>query len=300
MWTQCEILSNKCNLNAFAGPSTPFYCSDTFHGDVTGGQAWYLPYFNDSMMSSNVSGFAYPTNNPFYWGLAALTNIGLFPDSLNPGVIGGVHGGLAFVLFCNSTLYDIQYDSVDGELTRFVTTPSNTSTVSLWQVPLELSGLGTDQLKQAASLAAVSTSTQELTNRMALAFSTVALAVGSQSVGAQPALEAQERTSLLVARILLAPLFTLVISNLLFVVLGIILTVIAITSSGKDSQDIQARLSITGLVADRFEGQRAKLKVERLDELFEESDGQSSKRVVIDSVLEGGYEYRTLLFTNAE
>jgi hypothetical protein len=121
--------------------------------------------------------------------------------------------------------------------------------------------------------------------------------VGSQSVGAQPALEAQERTSLLVARILLAPLFTLVISNLLFVILGIILTVIAITSSGGDSQDIQARLSITGLVADRFEGQRAKLRVERLDELFEESDGQSSKRVVIDSVLEGGYEYRTLLLT---
>jgi hypothetical protein len=83
---------------------------------------------------------------------------------------------------------------------------------------LELSGLGTDQLKQAASLAAVSTSTLELTNRMALAFSTVALAMGSQSVGAQPALEAQERTSLLVARILLAPLFILVILNLLFVV----------------------------------------------------------------------------------
>jgi hypothetical protein len=190
------------------------------------------------MMSSNISGFAYPVNNPFYWGLVALTNIGLFPDSLNPGVIGGVHGGLVFVLFCNSTLYDIQYDLVDGVLTRFVTTPSNTSTASLWQVPLELSGLGTDQLKQAASLAAVSTSTLELTNRMALAFSTVALAMGSQSVGAQPALEAQERTSLLVARILLAPLFILVILNLLFVVLGIILTVIAITSSGGDSQDI--------------------------------------------------------------
>jgi hypothetical protein len=69
---------------------------------------------------------------------------------------------------------------------------------------------------------------------MALAFSTVALAMGSQSVGAQPALEAQERTSLLVARILLAPLFILVILNLLFVVLGIILIVIIIISSGGD------------------------------------------------------------------
>lgn len=96
------------------------------------------------------------------------------------------------------------------------------------------------------------------------------------------------------------PLFTLVIANLLFVVLGIILTMIALPNSGGQSQSIQARLSITGLVADRFEGQRAKLRVEELDKLFEECDGRSSKRVAIDDVLDGGYEYKPLLLTDAE
>jgi hypothetical protein len=300
--TQCEIISSECNLNAWAGPSTPFYCGDTFQGDVTGIQDWYMPYFNDSSMSSNVTGFSNAVRNPFYWGLAALTNIGLLDgiSQILPGVVGGVHGGLAVVLFCNSTLYDIQYDSVNGTVTRFVTTPSNISTTNLWQTSIEISGLGTDQLKQAASLAIFSNSSQELADGIALAFSRVALAVGSQSVGPQPALEAQERTSLLVTRIQAAPLFTLVIANLLFTVFGIILTLIAIPNSRGESQDIQARLSIMGLVIDRFEGQRAKLRVKDLDKLFEECDGQSSKRVVIEGVPEGGYKYKLLLHTDPE
>ena len=94
------------------------------------------------------------------------------------------------MLFCNSTLYDIQYNSVNGAVTRFVTTPSNISTTNLWQKSIQISGLGTDQLKQAASLTVFSNSAEELADGIALAFSKVALAVGSQSVRPQPALEA--------------------------------------------------------------------------------------------------------------
>ena len=54
--TQCEIISNDCNLIALDGASTPFYCSDTFEGDVSSVQDWYMTYFNDSRMSSNMTG----------------------------------------------------------------------------------------------------------------------------------------------------------------------------------------------------------------------------------------------------
>lgn len=190
--TQCEIISNDCNLIALDGASTPFYWSDTFEGDVSSVQDWYMTYFNDSRMSSNMTGFTYTASNPFYWGLAALTNRGLVSDAIGqiPGLVFPIHGGYAFVLFCNSTLYDIQYNSVNGAVTRFVTTPSNISTTNLWQKSIQISGLGTDQLKQAASLTVFSNSAEELADGIALAFSKVALAVGSQSVRPQPALEA--------------------------------------------------------------------------------------------------------------
>lgn len=105
---------------------------------------------------------------------------------------------------------------------------------------------------------------------------------------------AQERSTKLVTRISKAPLYTLVLANMLFVVLGIALAVLAIARSGGEVREVQARLSIEGLVADIFEGRRAKERVESIDDLFEEKYGQESTRVVIRNSAQGGYEYQTL------
>ena len=90
-----------------------------------------------------------------------------------------------------------------------------------------------------------------------------------------------------------APLFRLVIANLLFVAVGVILTLVALSTSGGEVRDVQARLNIAGLVADHFEGAKARRGVESIDELFEERDGHSSIRVAIDRVPGGGYAYKT-------
>lgn len=47
-------------------------------------------------------------------------NIGTAGD---PEVVTTVHGGVAFLIMCSTTLYDIEYDSINGSLTRFVATP---------------------------------------------------------------------------------------------------------------------------------------------------------------------------------
>jgi lipopolysaccharide/colanic/teichoic acid biosynthesis glycosyltransferase len=81
---------------------------------------------------------------------------------------------------------------------------------------------------------------------------------------------AQERFTKLVTHIPKAPLYTLVLTNILFVALSIALAVLVIARSGGEVCEIQARLSIKGLVIDIFKGRRAKERVESIEDLFKE------------------------------
>ena len=63
----------------------------------------------------------------------------------------------------------------------------------------------------------------------------------------------------------------------------------ALSPSGSEVRDMQARLNIAGLVADHFEGARARRGVESIDGLFKERDGHSSIRVAIDRFSGWGY-----------
>jgi hypothetical protein len=80
---------------------------------------------------------------------------------------------------------------------------------------------------------------------------------------------------------------------MLVVFVGILLTVIALVASRGNVKEVQARLSIFGLVADRFEGMTARLPVKDLDELFRESKGQRTSRVGVANSAEGGFVYKT-------
>ena len=69
----------------------------------------------------------------------------------------------------------------------------------------------------------------------------------------------QTRESRLVTRLPKAPLFTLISLNLLFTVLAVILTIIAFVSQPRRTRNVQARLSIAGLVAALLEPNSAPL-----------------------------------------
>jgi hypothetical protein len=83
-----------------------------------------------------------------------------------------------------------------------------------------------------------------------------------------------------------------VAANLLFGILRVILALIAIASAGGDVREVQARLSIVGLVADRFEGQRGSDGVKEMDDYFEEKEGHDSMRVGIDRNDGAGFAYK--------
>jgi hypothetical protein len=301
MQTQCQPISEACHLSAPFGASTPFKCTDAFQGDLTAGLApngIISEYFTDSTMDSNGTNLG--VQNPYYFGLAALTNFegGGSLAYGTPEIVTPVHGGYAFVLRCQVTVYDVTYDSVNGTITHFDANPSNVSTANVWQAPLAFTNVAGPYLQQAVSLATFSSTAQEVADKVALAYSKTALAIGAQAVTPIAAVAAQQRTSTLVTRIRAAPLFTLVATNLLFVALGVILTAVALGTSAGEVRDVQARLSVTGLVADRFEGLRTRRGgVKAMEELFEENDGYGSMRVAVERNEEGGgdggYSYKT-------
>jgi hypothetical protein len=81
------------------------------------------------------------------------------------------------------------------------------------------------------------------------------------------------------------------IANLLYVVVGIILTVLALLSvRDPETHEIVERMNVPGLVAHQFES-KARHGVKTIEETFQElSDGVTS-RVTIAPTQEGGYSY---------
>lgn len=293
MSTQCKPISNECNLNAADGADTPFQCTPAFSGGVTG-QTFNMIYFTDADMSSNSTELG--IENPYFFGIAALANPegggSLVQTNLTPipEIVTPVHGGIAFALLCSSKMYDIQYDSVNGSITQFIATPSNDSIANIWQGSMTYTTIGWPSLQQAASLATFSNSAQELADKIALAYSRVALAVSADVVVPSRASAAQRNS--FVSRVQIAPLFMLVAANLLFVLLGVVLTIVALVAGNGEVHDVQTRLSIVGLVADSFEGSRARRGVGNMNELFQETDEYGNLRIAIDRSTDGGYTYK--------
>lgn len=292
--TECKPSSRQCNLNGFSGASTPFHCTNAFYGDLkTTADGWISTYFSDAAMSSNET--FYGVQTPYYYAIGALFGT-VQPASLEheTQIVTPMHGGIAFILSCAITTYDIEYDSINGTVTRFVATLSNASVANVWQLPMAEAHVAQSNLQTAALIAATTaTNAQDLADQYALAYSKAALGVGAQSVQLAPALAVQQRSSFLVTRLLTAPLFCLIAANLAFVLLGTALTYVAVSTSGGEVRDIQARLGIVGLVADRFEGDKASSSAEGVDQLFEEHQGSSSSVVAIERTMAGGYAFRT-------
>jgi hypothetical protein len=290
--TQCRLVSQECGMDGTYGAYTPFKCSNAFQGDVTQNYQGFIPaFFTDGTMSNNNTGLG--VGNPFYFGMAGLVNPSTGNNSRVPDTVVPTHGGTAFVLLCNSTLVEVTYNSINGTIQDFQGRPSNASTANIWQSVMAYTSVGVSNLKQAASLAALGNSNQQFADDMALSFSKTAIAIGSQAVESRPALAVQKRYSFLVAKVPAAPLYLLVGANMLVVFVGLTLTVIALIASRGQVKEVQARLSIFGLVADRFEGTTARLPVKDVDELFRESKGQRTSRIGIGNSAEGGFVYKT-------
>lgn len=297
--SKCTPVTTQCmDESQFFGAGTPFKCPFAFEGDlkrVLPGP-WQMAYFTDSSATDNST--QAPIPNPYYFSVAAALNekfgrIVNGPNENDPEFLTATHGAMVFALFCNATVYDLEYSMVNGSITRFLYQPSNSSSATIVQGTQKFTNLGDSVLQQAASVAAYDNSAQGLADGIAVAYSRVALSVAAGAFTPQPAAEAQLRREILVARVPKAPLAFLLLANLLLVVLGITLTVFALSALRGDTAEIQALLSITGLVTSSFEQARALEGTESVEALFEENSGRPGPRIGISRTSEGGWAYTT-------
>ncbi|KAH8672041.1 hypothetical protein BGZ60DRAFT_537553 [Tricladium varicosporioides] len=295
--SSCTPVSSKClNDDLKSGPQFPFNCTFAFQGAIptTYQNAIAMGYFTDSTGANNRTIDA-NIGNPYYYAAIASVNqnLGRLPAlQKETELYYGLHGSTVFVLWCSATVYDIEYSSINNTVTRFVTKPSNSSMVNIIQGSQQFTHVGDPSLILAASLSGFSANSQEVADRFALSYSRTALAVAVGAFTPQPAIESQLREDILVARVPIAPLAILIFSNLSFVILGIVLTIIAFVVVGKgETREIQARMDIAALVAAQFEGGRARTQVEGVENLFEENQGVKGLRVGVMRAEEGGWMF---------
>lgn len=162
--SHCTPVTTQCmDPDRFFGAGTPFKCPFAFEGMLESAfrGRWQMAYFTDSSATDNFTQFG-PVPNPYYFSVAAGLNdeIGRTSDSLSndPEIAFATHGGMVFALFCNATVYDVEYSSVNNTITRFLYEPSNSSTTTIIQGTQQYTEVGTSLLQQAATVAAFSNS----------------------------------------------------------------------------------------------------------------------------------------------
>ncbi|KAF3928214.1 hypothetical protein AA313_de0206819 [Arthrobotrys entomopaga] len=300
--TQCKPVARECDVsraNLVSGVSAPFTCSryPAFTGDLIA-QKFSYTYFTDSSGTNNHTDGSSTSSNPFYFGvngntLPAAGNS--LPLQNSTEFVSLEFGGLAYLMFCNCTVFDTEYTVVNGSITRFEISPSNSSVATLMVQALVQTVAGVIKLEESANLAGLSKTEQQFGDTFSLTYSQVLLGLVAGVMSPSPAVKLQQHSDIIVSRVPRAPLYTLVTLSFCFVGFGVLLGLVALaTAHNEDIEEVRQRLSIQQLVAEKFEGDRAHQAVDSLDECFAELEGQPSERVGVVGSRGKGWELKAL------
>ncbi|OOQ82714.1 hypothetical protein PEBR_37778 [Penicillium brasilianum] len=279
--TQCQSATAACDVsrdNITSGAGSVFHCAKytAWWGLVNGPRTDFSKhYFTDASGTQNASSLEDTISNPFYVGFGGFTD----PSSAaaleliqrnDPGVIAQEFGGVGYLFFCNTTVYDVSYTAVNGSVTAFTATPSNSSVSTALMAAESNLDSGDLQLRDAADLGALlANDTQDMANTFALAYSRVLMSTVSGALQTSPILNGRQRITKIVARVPVTPLYFLVASVALMIGLGVYLTITAlVTTRIKDIEEVRARLSMKQLVADRMEPEAARIPIKSIDDIF--------------------------------
>ena len=198
-----------------------------------------------------------------------------------------------FILSCEINIYNLTYSWVNNTVTSASLTLSDDNVAHITRSGFD--GIGElDQWAYTIQLATVQSPTSEgIATHYAPNLEKIILAFSAGAWDPFTNTEEQIRQDLLVARVPKAPLFTLLVLCLLYILLGFAFTVVALASQPTHMRDVQARLSIYSIIASRFESaKRTEGPVHEIEDLFEERNGESpSTRVGIIRSRDGGWNY---------
>jgi len=258
-------------------PAVPYDCGPTLHGDMmnntgtpfnssTGiaqspsSTGFFLQLFGKDDFDDPVGMYGYnnfTTGNPFYLAtgasLATTEALANDPEAVQVSGVDQLNSG--FILQCTSTVYEVTYITVNGSVVNGTYKVANDTLPSNLRWTLTYVQAYSQNALEAAwiSGAQQSNTSEELADFFAQRFSETALSMVVGITEPAPTLAERSREHLLVTRLPKAPFFTLIVLNLLYAALGVLLAGLAIASQPRRTRDVQARLSIAGLVAALFE-----------------------------------------------
>jgi hypothetical protein len=233
--------------------SIPYHCSDIFNGNLDAIpengleklKGWNMSFFNlEDGFPRQISVASHL--NPFRYNVTAavdsinIDGLGGDPQVSEGTIVGFGNGHVGFALSCTSTVYDVTYSLVDGNIKVFNATLADPSTAAIIKAPLQAS-LGSYALFEKA---AVSVLTNNLTvmDSMNLAFSQTFLALAAGIYERAPDLEQRWRGDMTLTRIGKGPFYFLVVCMFLYAFVVLVFTVIALSvfrrSDVKEVQDL--------------------------------------------------------------
>jgi hypothetical protein len=254
--TKCAAITMNCGIYNTTDPSIPYRCSDSFYGDLneipTNGlerlKGWNTTFFdfrNDSSRNVSIASQL----NPFSYEITAVVDsidldglIDLKDPQVPQGVVVKVGDGrVGFALSCNSTIYDVMYSLVDGNILAFNTTPAAPSTAAIIKAPFQ-AGFGSYELFEKAAMSVLLTHSTVM-DAMELAFSQTILALVAGVYAPTPSIEQRWRWEMTVTKIGKGPFYLLVVCMFLYATVVVIFTVIALVLFWRtDVREVQAQL----------------------------------------------------------
>lgn len=313
--TQCSFITHQCGVWWVDGPPDSFNCTSAFWGGLPNhlydgnfsvNPSWALAgveFFQDPGLTQNFSNGQSLANwdsftpaNPVYVGAYGII-LGLTEDSpltnLSSGDLAVLNNGLGFVMGCNLTAYDLEYVWYNGSVLVQQMVQSNASVLRTLTGPFVTELANLINLAQAA---AGETTADAFRDSWTAGFSTMVLSLSAGIMSPRTTIKEQAQISTLVARVPKAPLAVLVLLSLLYAAVGILLASMALRARPSVTNNIQGRLSVTGLAAKCFESEeRCEGPTKEIRDLFEENEvgerDQKCPTVAIVASGRGGWKY---------
>lgn len=330
--TQCRPMSQQCELaqgqfcprdtcidmNSWT-PTLRYSCPGNLTGDLAnntgtafdldGGSSssletltgFFLQTYNDTdfreISSIKGSGGADgELSNPLHFIVGALVPPSEEVSTDPEAVEFSASDNAGVILGCHLTVLELDYDFVNGSVAGGTTQQSNNTLATNigWAMSEYRARVGFQSYIDSAitGAAIAGSSVQDMADRFASSFSEISLGITAGIMTPRASLTEELRQNVLVARLPYAPFFTLLVLNLLYAALGIALGVWALSTHPRVTRDIQARLSIDGLVASLLEPEGTPQRGEGVEGLFTDKEAAqgrppaalSEKRVAISRV----------------
>jgi hypothetical protein len=332
MMSECSPMSRACNLHVEAvddGLVAPvgFNCSSALNGSFTtlatssalllsnkpfyndtGDTNFFLSYYNDSSLteyrSPNLTNLGTQGTNQYFVdaqpshfavGAQIVGSKALYSD---PEIINDTYTGAAsFLLKCSAQIVQMNYTYLNGEASDITTERAVDQAIAAITAPwIMQNNRVLDTMTVSLRQAALGSSSRDLANAFARTYGHTVLSMGAGAVVDAPSLEESIQLVRQVTRMPKAPFFILITLNGLYALLGVTLGVLALVQKPKHVKPVQARLSVVGLVAALFEGEKAEIKATKMSQLFAENDLYAKKKVKvsIEPSGKGGWRYSAI------